>query len=105
MKLFSSNNPAGLQPREHRALYVLLRPGYYLFDAGIVHAFALWEGGFLLYGAAAGAMGASALLAKRRGMLISGGEGDTLRASAALLDEFRGGKLGRLTLELPEDIK
>ena len=24
MKLFSSNNPAGLQPREHRALYVLL---------------------------------------------------------------------------------
>ena len=45
------------------------------------------------------------LLAKRRGMLISGGEGDTLRASAALLDEFRSGKIGRISLETPEDIR
>ena len=40
-------------------------------------------------------------VAKKRGMLISGGEPDTLRASVMLLDEFRSAKLGRLTLELP----
>ncbi len=40
-------------------------------------------------------------IGRKRGMLISGGEVDTERASAMLLDEFRGGKLGRLTLELP----
>ncbi|MDE6591477.1 MAG: ribosome biogenesis GTPase YlqF [Oscillospiraceae bacterium] len=40
---------------------------------------------------------------KARGMLISGGEIDTGRAAAAVLDEFRGGKLGRISLECPED--
>ena len=40
--------------------------------------------------------------AKRRGFLISGGEVDTERMAKILLDEFRGGKLGRFTLELPE---
>ena len=39
------------------------------------------------------------LIGKKRGMLISGGETDTERASAMLLDEFRGGKIGRITLE------
>jgi ribosome biogenesis GTPase A len=39
------------------------------------------------------------LLAKKRGMLISGGHADTERAAVMLLDEYRGGKLGRLTLE------
>ena len=39
------------------------------------------------------------LMAKKRGFLISGGEGDTERAARILLDEFRGGKLGRVTLE------
>ena len=38
---------------------------------------------------------------RRRGMLISGGEVDTERASVMVLDEFRGGKLGRITLEYP----
>ena len=38
---------------------------------------------------------------KRRGFLISGGEVDTERMANILLDEFRGGKLGRFTLELP----
>ena len=42
-------------------------------------------------------------LGRKRGMLISGGEVDTERASVTVLDEFRGGKLGRITLELPED--
>lgn len=42
--------------------------------------------------------------ARKRGFLISGGELDTERMAAILLDEYRGGKLGRLTLELhPED--
>jgi len=41
------------------------------------------------------------LAARRRGFLISGGEGDTDRAAHVLLDEYRGGKLGRITLERP----
>ena len=40
--------------------------------------------------------------AKKRGFLISRGEADTLRMANILLDEFRAGKLGRLTLEAPE---
>ena len=40
--------------------------------------------------------------AKQRGFLVSRGEADTLRMSNVLLDEFRAGKLGRLTLEAPE---
>lgn len=39
---------------------------------------------------------------KKRGMLISGGEVDIERMSRVLLEEFRSGKLGRFTLELPE---
>ena len=39
--------------------------------------------------------------AKKRGFLISKGEADTLRMANVLLDEFRAGKLGRLTLEAP----
>ncbi|MGI5896156.1 MAG: ribosome biogenesis GTPase YlqF [Oscillospiraceae bacterium] len=38
---------------------------------------------------------------KKRGMLISGGEVNTERAAIAVLDEFRGGKLGRISLEKP----
>ena len=40
--------------------------------------------------------------ARKRGFLISGGEVDTERMAKILLDEFRGGKLGRFTLESPE---
>ena len=39
--------------------------------------------------------------ARKRGFLISGGEVDMERMAAILLDEFRGGKLGRITLEVP----
>ncbi len=39
---------------------------------------------------------------KRRGFLISGGEVDIGRMANILLDEFRSGKLGRFTLELPK---
>ena len=42
---------------------------------------------------------------KKRGFLISGGEVDTERMAKILLDEFRGGKLGRFTLETPEDVR
>ena len=38
---------------------------------------------------------------RTRGFLISGGAVDTQRMAAALLDGFRAGKLGRITLELP----
>ena len=37
--------------------------------------------------------------AKKRNFLISGGEADLTRMAAVLLDEFRSGKLGRVTLE------
>ena len=39
---------------------------------------------------------------RKRGFVIRGGEVDTERMAKILLDEFRGGKLGRFTLELPE---
>ncbi|MGN0596104.1 MAG: ribosome biogenesis GTPase YlqF [Ruminiclostridium sp.] len=42
------------------------------------------------------------LIAKKRGMMISGGEPDTERAAITLLDEFRGGKIGKITLERPK---
>ena len=41
------------------------------------------------------------LIARKRGMLLSGGEVHTERAAIMLLDEYRGGKLGRITLEEP----
>lgn len=41
------------------------------------------------------------LIARSRGMMISGGEADTERAAAALLDEYRSGKIGKITLEAP----
>ena len=39
------------------------------------------------------------LAAARRGFLVQGGEYDLERMAVILLDEFRGGKLGRITLE------
>jgi len=41
------------------------------------------------------------MAARKRGFLISGGEVDTERMAHILLDEFRGGKLGNVTLERP----
>ena len=42
-------------------------------------------------------------IGKKRGMMMRGGEVDCERASTMLLDEYRGGKLGFITLEMPED--
>ena len=42
---------------------------------------------------------------RKRGFLMRGAEVDTERMSRILLDEFRGGKLGRFTLETVEDMK
>ena len=42
---------------------------------------------------------------RKRGFLMRGAEVDTERMSRVLLDEFRGGKLGRFTLETAEDVK
>ncbi|MBE7051040.1 MAG: ribosome biogenesis GTPase YlqF [Ruminococcaceae bacterium] len=41
------------------------------------------------------------LLGKKRGFVVSGGEIDTERAAHILLDEFRGARLGNITLEKP----
>ena len=40
---------------------------------------------------------------RKRGFLMSGGEVNTERMARILLDEYRAGKLGRFTLELPEE--
>lgn len=44
------------------------------------------------------------IIGKKRGMLISGGEIDTERAAAMLLDEFRAAKLGKITVEMPNGV-
>ncbi len=41
------------------------------------------------------------VIGKKRGFLISGGEIDYERCANMLLDEFRGAKIGRISLELP----
>ena len=41
-------------------------------------------------------------IAESRHCLVRGSELDTEKAAAILLDEFRNGKLGRFTLEVPE---
>ncbi len=41
---------------------------------------------------------------RKRGCLISGGEVDFERIAAVVLDEFRSGKLGLITLETPDDL-
>ena len=45
------------------------------------------------------------LAGKKRGYLVSGGEVNTERMAKALMDDYRSGKLGRLTLESPEDMQ
>jgi len=45
------------------------------------------------------------LIGRKRGFLIAGGEIDYARTAVMLLDEFRGAKIGRLTLEEPPKSK
>ena len=42
-------------------------------------------------------------IGRKRGCIVKGGEIDTERTAYMILDDFRSGKLGRLTLELPEE--
>ena len=42
------------------------------------------------------------LIGKKRGFCISGGEIDTERTANMLLDEFRAGKIGRISLDIPD---
>ena len=44
-------------------------------------------------------------IAKKRGMLLPGGDVNTERAAIMLLDEYRGGKRGNITLESPEGVE
>lgn len=43
-------------------------------------------------------------IGKKRGMMMRGGEIDTERAAIMLLDEYRGGRLGKITFELPPKV-
>lgn len=51
-----------------RLLYCLFRFEFYAFEVGAAGVLRTWEGGFLLYGAAAGVMLAAAALARRKGV-------------------------------------
>ena len=42
-------------------------------------------------------------IAKSRHCLVKGNEYDTTKAAQLLIEDFRSGKLGRITLEFPED--
>lgn len=44
------------------------------------------------------------LIAKKRGTLIKGGEIDYNRIANILLDEFRGGKIGKISFEIPDKV-
>ncbi len=44
-------------------------------------------------------------IAKNRACLLKGGEYDIEKAAALLMDDFRNGRLGRITLEVPENIE
>lgn len=43
------------------------------------------------------------VIGRKRGFLIQGGEVNTERTAAMLLDEFRSAKIGRITLEYPQN--
>ncbi len=43
-------------------------------------------------------------IARKRGFLLRGGEIDTERCAKAIVDDFRKGKIGRITLELPDEL-
>lgn len=44
-------------------------------------------------------------IALKRGFLLRGGDVDYERCAKAILDDFRKGKIGKITLDLPEDIE
>lgn len=44
------------------------------------------------------------LIGKKRGCIVSGGEVDTFRASSLILDDFRSCRLGKITLEFPDNV-
>lgn len=44
------------------------------------------------------------MIGKKRGMIIKGGEIDAERAAVTVLDEYRAGKLGTISLEKPENV-
>ncbi len=41
-------------------------------------------------------------ICRKRGFLMKGGEFDTVRGAKIVLDEFKNGKIGRISLEVPE---
>ena len=43
------------------------------------------------------------LAGRKRGFLLARGEINTERMAKVLIDEFRSGKLGKFTLEMPEE--
>ena len=43
------------------------------------------------------------MIGRKRGMLVGGGEVDTDRAANMLLNEFKAGRLGRISFEKPSE--
>lgn len=54
-----------------RLLYCLMRFSFYFLEMGPLSVLRVWEGGFMLYGAALGALLAAGLLARRRGANVA----------------------------------
>lgn len=73
--------------------------GYKLLEEGITKGF---PGMIARYGEpAGGALGYLEQIGRARGYLVRGGEVDYEKTGQLILDEFRGGKWGRITLETP----
>ena len=45
------------------------------------------------------------LCGRKRGCLVKGGAVDLIRTAAIVLDEFRGGKMGRISLDTPKALE
>ncbi len=45
------------------------------------------------------------MIGRKRGFILGNNELDYTRIATTVLNEFRDGKIGKITLEVPEDIK
>lgn len=84
-EIMDTEGLAALLLKEIAALYPAQLSARYKLDNPDYNAMQGWE--------------ILSMIGRKRGMLISGGEIDTERAANMVLDEFRGAKIGRITLE------
>ena len=93
--------PLALRALAAAALGFALGVGAFL----ALHALQLTRAGWRSANAPDGRVIGWAVRAGEEGFLTAAADADTLRASAAVLDGFRAAKIGRISLERPEDIR